>query len=559
VVAGDIPAGRAVRLAGARHLADLETGHTRGLRFNAGLAQAWIDFFPTMLKFREGAHAGQPFQLQPWQQFIVGSLFGWLGADGFRRFRTAYIEAGKGNGKTPQLAGLAIGGIMFDDEPGAQVFCAAVTREQAHIMFDDVKSMVATSPDLAAQLDVTEHNIAHLASGSFIRPVSSEGRSLDAKRVHMALIDEIHEHPTEIVVNKLRLGTKGRRQALILEITNSGFDRHSICYQHHDYSLKVLDGVMENDAWFAYVCQLDVCDVHRAEGKPSPVDGCAACDDWTDERTWIKANPNLDVSITRRYLRETVAEALGMPAAQNITKRLNFCIWTENVTRWISIDDWLACAGPVTLASLRGRRCIAGLDLSSTSDLSALVLVTLDEPREVFTHFWIPGDNILQRVTRDRVPYDRWRDAGHLTATRGNAIDHDAIVDYITALVDTHGVELVEIPLDPSNASAVMTRLTAAGLTPVPIRQSFENMSPAAKAVEAMVAAKRFRHDGNPVMAWCVRNAVIEHGRQEMIRPIKDTRTERVDGIVALVIAMTRVIVQPEGGSIYEHQGLASV
>lgn len=549
--------GRPVRLACERHLRDLDDGPSRGLTFRPELAQVALDFFPTVLCLAEGEHAGKPFVLQPWQQYIIGSLFGWVGRDGHRRFRTAYIEAAKGQGKTPLLAGLGLYGLTCDDEPGAQVFTAAVTREQARIMFEDATKMAEASPTLAAELDITANNIAHLASGSFMRPVSSEGRSLDAKRVHMALIDEIHEHPSAVVVDKLRLGTKGRRQALVVEITNAGYDRHTVCWQHHEYSLKVLDRVIDDDSWFPYVCQLDPCEACRGAGKLAPTtDGCPSCDDWTDEATWPKANPNLDVSVTRKYLREVVREAVGMPSKRSIVERLNFCIWTESAARWFPADAWAACAASLRLEDLRGRRCIAGLDLSSTMDLTALVLLALgSEPVDVVSQFWVPAENLGARAARDRVPYPQWAAEGWLAATEGNVVDYDAILDHVTRLVDAHGIEIVELAYDPWNATAFVTRAQAAGITCVPIRQGFASLSAPSKELEKRVAARTLRHDGNPVMAWCVASAVVETDPAGNIKPSKAKSTERIDGVVALVTALARAIVQPDTRSVYETRG----
>src|SRR5262245_25267135 len=323
VVEGKIPAGRLVRLAGDRHMRDLEEGSRRELHFDERAATRSIEFF-SFLRLAEGEHAGKPFRLEPFEQFIVGSLFGWKGSDGFRRFRNGYVEMGKGNGKSPLAAGIALYGLSADGETGAEVYSAAVTRDQAKIVFADAVKMVTASPALSRRIDRTVNNLAVLSTNSFFRPVSSEARGLDGKRVHIAVIDEIHEHPSSHVVDKMRAGTKGRRQALIFEITNSGYDRNSVCWAHHEYSTKVLDRIIQDDSWFTYVCQLDPCEECQRQGKTQPQDNCPNCDQWTDEKVWIKANPCLDVSITRRYLSEQVREAQGMPSKQNIVKRLNF-------------------------------------------------------------------------------------------------------------------------------------------------------------------------------------------------------------------------------------------
>ncbi len=237
-----------MRQACQRHLNDLTEGPERGLRFDKELAQHAIDFFPAFLRLVEGDNADKEFELQPFQQFIVGSIFGWLAEDGYRRFRTAYVEIGKGNGKTPMAAGIGLYGLCFDDEAGAEIYSAAVTRDQAKILFSDAEKMAKASSALRRLISFNVANLAVLGTNSFFRPISSEARALDGKRVHMALIDEIHEHPNPLVVDKMRAGTKARRQALIFEITNSGYDRHSVCWTHHELSTKVLSGIIENDS-----------------------------------------------------------------------------------------------------------------------------------------------------------------------------------------------------------------------------------------------------------------------------------------------------------------------
>ena len=266
VVSGVVVAGRLVRLACERHLRDLEHGHERGLHFDEEAAQYAIDFFELGLTLAEGEHADQPFILQPWQQFVTGCLFGWKAGDGTRRFRVAYIEIGKGNGKTPMAAGFGLFGLVADGENAAEIYTAGVTRDQANYLLADAQKCVAASPALKSRIEVNVHNLLYRKTNSYMRPVSSEARSLDQKRVHMALIDEIHEHRESVVVDKMRAGTKGRRQAMIVEITNSGYDRQTVCYQHHEMSARILEGALDNDSWFAYVCGLDPCDECRADG-----------------------------------------------------------------------------------------------------------------------------------------------------------------------------------------------------------------------------------------------------------------------------------------------------
>lgn len=522
VVEGRIVAGKLVRLACQRHLRDLVSGQERGLVFDPAAADHALEFFPTFLRLAEGEFDDRPFVLAPAQVFIVGSLFGWLGPDGTRRFRTAYIEMGKGNGKTPLCAGIGLYGMVADGESAAQIFAAAVTREEAGILFADAVSMVNRSPDLKGLLEVGVRNIAFAATESFFRPVSSEGRSLDAKRVHMALIDEIHEHRSSMVVDKMRAGTKGRRQALIVEITNSGYDRTSVCWEHHEFSRNVLEGTVPNDSWFAYVCNLD-------EG-----------DDWTDEAVWPKVNPLLDVSITRKYLREQVAEALGMPLRQNLVKRLNFCIWTEASERWLDPDAFDAATGPREPLK-KGTEVWGGLDLASTQDLSAFFLLAPRATCPVAGHsgrcfdlrcrFWCPEDGMAKRVARDHVPYDVWAREGWITATPGLLTDYDRV----RADIQTEAERVVvrAIGYDRWNAHQLVTQLTGDGFEMVPVGQGFASLSAPAKDLEGHVASGLIHHDGNPVLRWMVANAVAEQDPAGNIKPARDKSNEKIDGVAA--------------------------
>lgn len=548
-----------VRLACERHIRDRDTGAERGLRFDTGAAQDVFDFFEQFLCLAEGEHAGRPFILQPFQKFILGSLFGWMGSDGYRRFRTAYIEIGKGNGKSPLAAGIGLYGLIADGEAGAEVYAAAVTRDQAKILFTDAENMVSLSPALSSRVENTVNNLAFPRTKSFFRAISSEAKALDGKRVHMALIDEIHEHPNAQVVDKMRAGTKGRRQALIFEITNSGYDRHSVCYQHHDYSEKVLRGIIENDSWFAYVCQLDACETCRTAGKGAPSDDCGDCDDWRDENVWLKANPNLDVSITRKYLREQVTEAEGMPSKQNIVKRLNFCIWTEQAVRWIDMGRWDACGAPFDAAELAGRACYMGLDLASVDDLAALAAVfppvEEGELYKALVWFWVPEESVHPRSKRGQVPYDVWVREGLIEATPGEAINYKWIRAKITEIADTYAIR--RIAYDPWNASELTSDLETDGLEMVQFRQGFGSMAGPTKQLGRLILRGELAHGGNPVLRWNASNMTVATDPAGNVKPDKAKSTEKIDGVVALIMALDGAIHhEPESTeSVYETRG----
>ncbi|MGD9879014.1 MAG: terminase large subunit [Hyphomicrobiaceae bacterium] len=493
-------------------------------------------FFSEKLRLAEGEHAGQPFDLALAQAFIVGSLFGWKGEDGYRRFRTAYVEMGKGNGKSPLAAGIGLRMLTSDREEGAECYAAAVTRDQAGIMFRDAERMVESSPKLR---DNVTRNVANLAverTGSFFRPVSSEGRSLDGKRVHYAGIDEIHEHRDSVVVDKMRAGTKGRRQALIFEITNSGYDRNSVCWQHHEYSRRVVSGEVEDDSWFAYVCALD--------------DG----DDWRDPSCWIKANPLLGVSITEKYLREQVREAEGMPAKQSLVRRLNFCEWTESAAPAIERRAWLACIDKFDLEALAGLSCWGGLDLSGKNDLTALSLAfeKVKGKTRAATWFWSPEDGIRDREDRDGVPYLSWCQQGYMERTPGRSIDYRFAAQQLkrlSGLFDIQALAFDRWRIDDFLRACDDVGLEVwvegkdkhgSGLRLVPHGQGFADMSPAVDALETAILNGELRVLDNPVMTMCAANAVYAFdpagNRKFDKRP--DRSYGRIDGMVSLAMAM---------------------
>lgn len=553
VVSGRIVAGKPVRLACERHLRDIERQTQLGLRFDIAMAQHYILFFEQLLSI-EVENQVRPFVLHPFQRFIVGSLFGWMNGDGTRRFRTAYIEMGKGSGKSPLAAGIGLAGLLMDGQVSPEIYSAAVTREQAQILWKDALAMVERSEELKQIIETRVGSLYFGDNRGVFRPVSSEHRGLDGKRVHMALIDEIHEHPTDLVVNKMRAGTKARRNALIFEITNSGSDLESVCWHHHEYSLKVLEGVMSDSSWFAYVCSLD--------------DG----DDWHDESTWLKVNPGLGSILPVQYLREQVREAEGMPSKQNIVKRLNFCIWTQQHELWIPIEDWEACKDPIDQDSLLHQPCWVGVDLSDKIDLSVMVLVfkkpvrekleieindhsvkdeegkpiqkhmNIDFSVDLVPYFFIPEETMYAREKEDMVPYSLWAEQGFLFPTPGAIIDYDFMFEkFVNEIAPLYSVQ--QIGYDPRGATQFARQLGESGFEMVEIGQGFNHMSEPSKIFEALIKAKRVRHGGHPVLRWNVTNVAVKFGKFNDILPYKPHRKKRIDGVTGAVIGIGRAMV----------------
>ncbi len=547
VVAGKIVAGRPVRLACERHLRDLKR---KDLVWRLDKALLAIEFFRDMLVLEDGS----PFVLLSFQCFIVGSVFGWYATDGTRRFRTAYVETGKGSGKTPVAAGIGLYGLVADGEPAPEIYSAATDRDQAKLVWQDAWRMVQASPELRELVmapdrgDVQIGSLTIPAKSATFRPVSSEHRGLDGKRPHIGLIDELQEHPTGIVVDKIRAGTKRRRNALIFEITNSGWDRTSVCWKHHDYSVKVLEGTIENDSWFAYVCALD-------KG-----------DDWHDERVWLKANPGMLAGLPPiKYLREQVEEAVGMPSKENIVRRLNFCEWTEQADRWLEMETWYACPSEV-VELVKVRACMGALDAASTSDINAFILIF--EPGEdgvypVLARFWIPERTLdakeSGRPEELRLKLQEWVRDGWIKTTPGDTTDYDVMEQDIKDLIAE--VELKRLSFDRWNVTQLVTHLIDAfgEERVIAFPQTMAAMSAPTKELEKLISERKLRHGGNPVLAWMASNVALQYGPNEQVKPDRVRSGDKIDGIIALVMALDGWMRLPEEGiSIYDERAAAN-
>lgn len=553
VVKGTTIAGPHVRAACQRHLDDLKQAPERGFFFDRQLAQRAIGFFSDVLCLNGGEYEGQPYKLLPWQVFIVGSLFGWVGKDGHRRFRVAYVETAKGSGKSPLAAGIGLYGMMADNEPRAEIYAAATKKDQAMVLFRDAVAMVDQSPALRSRLAKSGvgqgcWNLAWIDKGSFFRPLSADdGQS--GPRPHITLVDEVHEHRNGYVVDMAKAGQKFRRQPLMFMITNSGTSKTSVCWDYHDYAAKVAAGQLKDDSFFGYVCALDDGD-----------------EPFKSERCWQKVNPSLKHGLPGvRYLREQVTQARGMPSRESTVRRLNFCQWVEAESPWIGAEVWMGCNPEPEFEPdlLYGRRCWGGLDLSSTQDLTALVL--LFEPTErdplwrLQPHFWLPGDGLYDKADRDRVPYIAWRDAGHLHALPGRAIDKFDVLHKIAELSSVYDIQ--DIGYDRWRIEDLKALIDREGLSIPPLvsfGQGYQSMSPALDEFERLLIDQKLRHTANPVMTWCAANAVVESDKTTGNRKITKGRSSgRVDGIVAAIMAVGRACAtQGNGPSVYETRGV---
>ncbi len=531
VVDGKRIAGPHVRAQCARHLRDLKDGVKRGLVWNLDESKKAQRFYSNVLKLNGGDFEGVPFVLLPWQQFVVGSLFGWQGVDGYRRFRVAYVETAKGSGKSPLAAGIGMKGLVADSEPRAEIYSAATKKDQAMILFRDAVAMVDQSPELSKRLQKSGTgercwNLAYMAQGAFFRPISSDdGQS--GPRPHIALVDELHEHKTNTVVEMLRAGTKSRRQAMIFMITNAGSGRNGPCWAYHEYGARVAAGDVIDDGFFPYVCGLDEAD-----------------DPFADEACWPKANPSLqDADLPGyKYIREQVTEAKGMPSKEALVRRLNFCQWTDAESPWISHEVWKGAQQEYDVESLRGRRAVAGLDLASTTDLTGLVFlvepVEDGEPWKLIPYAWLPDVDLRRKADTDRVPYVEWKAEGLLDTTPGRAISKRAILQKLSGMCDFF--EVICCAYDRWRIEDLIQMAADDGITLPPMRphgQGYKDMSPAIETFETMLLNGEIAHNGHKILTMCAGNAVTDQDPAGNRKLDKEKATGRIDLIIAAVMA----------------------
>jgi len=469
------------------------------------------------LKLIEGEHAGKPFELEPWQKAIVGAMYGWKSSKtGLRRYREAFVYVPRKNGKTMLAAGLVLAAMFVDDEPGAQIYSAAAEREQAALVYRQAAGMIAREPALANRCKVykTFKSIEKQDTNTIYKALSADADTKHGLGAHMVIVDELHAHPNGELVDVLQTSMGSRRQPLLIHITTADYDKPSVCNTKHDYATKVRDGIF-TDASFLPV-------IYEASES----------DDWTSPDVWAKVNPNIDVSVRREYLERECDRAKNEPSYENTFKRLHLNIKTQQDVRWLPMSKWDACdAQPVPEGP-----CFAGLDLASTTDVAALVLFW-PETCSLVPWFWIPSDNAEKREKRDRVPYLTWAREELITTTPGNVIDYKHIRQQVNELADMYEVQ--QIGYDPWNAQMLAQQLQDEdGLPLVEFRQGYRSMNEPTKYFEGLVMKNELRHGGNSVLRWMASNVTVRTDPAGSIKPDKQKSTEKIDGIVASVMAV---------------------
>ena len=528
--------GRLEQLAIDRHRRDL--AHPGPHHYDDAEAQRVLTFFRSYLRHTKGQWAGQPFEPAEWQiDHILKPLFGWKRPDGTRRFRIAWLELPRKSGKTTLASGVGLYLLIADGEAGAEVYSAATTRDQARLVWQQARDMVKAHPALERNASNYQASIVVPRTTSAFKPVSREAGRLDGLNASGVILDEVHAHPTSEMWDVMTTATGARTQPLLIAITTAGtYAPESIGWKQHQHAVAVLEGAVRDDAYFAYIAAADTDD------------------DWKDPAVWAKANPGIGHTITEEYLAEQCARAEAMPSFQNTFRRYHLNQWVEQSERWLDVGAWDACDAPPP-HDLAGRECYAGLDLASTRDLTALILVFPDgDEYDVLRRFWIPGDNIAQRVHDDRVPYDAWARDGHLIATDGNVFDDMAVFEEIMRLREIYTIR--EIAYDPWGATSLAPKLLAEGVNMVPFRQGFASMSGPTKELEKLVVSGRLRHGGDPVLRWMAANVALATDPAANIKVDKQRSHERVDGIVALVMAVGRAMTS-EDSTVWPSWGAA--
>jgi phage terminase large subunit-like protein len=496
--------------------------------------------FIKQLRHTKGRWAGQPFDVLSWQDRALRDIFGTLKPDGTRQYRTCYIEVPKKNGKTEIGAGISNYMLFADGEIGAEVYFAAVDRDQAALCYNVAAQMVEWTPALKRRCDIirSTKRIWVPETASFSRVLSADVPNKHGINLSCGVIDELHAHPNRELYDVLsQEGGAGvaRMQPLWFIITTAGYDRNSICWELHEYARQVIDGTIDDPTFYGVIY-----------GVPEDAD-------WEDEREWIKANPSIDRIFTIEDLREAYRRAKGNPVRENMFRRLRLNQWTASETRWLNVKDWDACV--VDCELLKGIPCYGGLDLSSTQDLTAFALCfPQGEEYHLRVHFWLPADGINDKEKRDRVPYQQWARDGWLTLTPGNVIDYEYILRGLQEYRARYNVR--EIAFDRWNMELLRQRMGADEFTMVEFGQGFKSMSPAAKNFERLVLSGKVHHDANPILRWNLDNTVVEIDAAEGIKPSKRKSTQRIDGIVASVMALDRALRHEGGPSIYETQGI---
>ena len=542
VVSGLEVAGKYEIRACERFLRDLSQPETWQYSYDHEQADR-VGAFIEQLPHIKGQWARQRLKisLEDWQCFIVCNLFGWVHREtGLRRFTTAYLEVARKNAKSTLAAGIGLYMLAGDGEPGAEVYSAATTGDQARIVFDVARQMVLRESAFAASgIEAQIRGIYIPDDARKFEPLNAEGSTLDGLNPHCTIVDELHAHKRREVYDVLDTARGARDQALLLSITTAGSDRAGICYEQRTYISKVLECVFDDDRYFGIIYTLD------------------DTDDWADPAVWRKANPNYGISVLAEDFERSAREASNKPSALNnfLTKRLN--IWVNADSAWMDMRAWDACADPgSSLDDFAGEECLAALDLASKVDIAAKALLFEKNGKYyVFLRYYLP-----EAAAEDgrNSQYSGWSRSGLLTLTPGNVTDFDQIEADL--LEDVSRYQIKEVPFDPFQATQLSGHMLAEGVPMVEMRPTVLNFSEPMKQLEALVLQKKLIHNGDPILAWMVSNVVCHRDQKDNIYPRKEREENKIDGVVALIMALGRSMAgNSQGPSVYEDRGILSL
>jgi phage terminase large subunit-like protein len=516
-----------------------------GSGYNKQLADNAVAFIGC-LNHTKGEWYGQPFELIDWQERIVRDVFGIIKPGGYRQFNTAYVEIGKKQGKSELAAAIALLLTCGDNEYGGEIYGCASDRQQASIVFDVACGMVEQCPALRQRIKpiMSQKRLVYKPLNSFYQVLSAEAYTKHGLNVHAVVFDELHAQPSRQLYDVMTHGSgDARKQPLYFLITTAGNDTNSICYEVHSKATDILSGRKHDPTFYPVIY------------------GAAESEDWTNPKVWRKANPSLGITVEIEKLRAACESAKQNPAEENLFRQLRLCQWVKQAVRWMPMDKWDKCAFAVDPEALRGRLCYAGLDLASTTDITAFVLVfppqDSDDKYIILPYFWLPEETLTLRVRRDHVPYDTWEQQGFLQTTEGNVVHYGFIESFIEELGTVYDIR--EIAYDRWGATQMIQNLEGLGFTVVPFGQGFKDMSPPSKELMRLTLDGKIAHGGQPVLRWMMDNIHIRTDPAGNIKPDKEKSTEKIDGAVATVMALDRAIrcgADGGGTSIYEERGL---
>lgn len=546
--------GELERLAYERHARDLENADELGIWFDAEAAEKAVEFCERYVRHSKGRWAGQALIPLPWEEFIIRSLFGWKLLDelgertDLRRFRYALVQVAKKNGKSLLASAIALLLTILDNEAGAEVYSAATTQDQARIVFDEAARSIRRSPALLKFVDVfggrpqsRTNNISVERLAAKFEPLAADADTADGINPHGLIIDELHRWKRREFYDILQEGFGARENPLSFAVTTAGAGQEGVWWEQRDYAQKVLEGIVEDLEFFAFVAE---------PAKDA---------DWTLEETWEQGNPSIDEVVSRKNLRKECARAIALPSRENSFRRFKVGQLTEQLDRWIPLTIWDKNGGKIAEELLHGRTCFAGMDLSSTTDISAVCYWFPPnedvEDHLLFWRAWLPEDRIRAGTREDQVAYQQFVDAGVLQTTPGNVIDYAFIEAQVLEDQDLFRIE--EFAYDPWNASSIVNRLQELhGFLMVKCSQGVAGLSAPSKEFEILLGQGRICHGENKLARWCLSNLAIYTDAQGNIKPSKKSSGGRIDLMTAAITALSRAMLTYDHGSVYETRGL---